>query len=360
MKTFECQSCGQLLFFDNSVCERCGHALGYHAERETLTALEADGGDGAWRPLVAPDAPMLSCANATYGACNWLVPASAASPFCDACILNRTIPDLTLAENVVLWQRLEHAKHRLVYGLRRFGLPIVARAEDQRAGLAFDFLSDAGASFQEDQKVMTGHAEGIVTINIAEADEVVRTRNRENMAEPYRTVLGHFRHEVGHHYWERLVRDGPALQGYRRLFGDETQDYGAALDRHYAEGPPADWPQRFVSAYASTHSWEDWAETWAHYMHIVDTLETAHGFGLTLRPLAGRDPALAARIDFDPYRQPDFDRLMAPWLPLIYASNSLNRSMGQPDLYPFVIPPAVMDKLRFIHGVVHDNVLAGG
>ncbi|MBL26038.1 MAG: hypothetical protein CMM50_00610 [Rhodospirillaceae bacterium] len=356
MKIFECQNCGQLLFFDNTVCEKCGHALGYHAARGILTALEADG-NGAWRPLAAPEESMRSCANAAYGACNWLVPASAESPFCDACILNRTIPDLGLQENVVLWQRLELAKHRLVYGLQRFGLPIAARAEGYRSGLAFDFLSDAGPSFQESQTVMTGHAEGVITINIAEADEIVRTRNRENMAEPYRTVLGHFRHEVGHHYWERLVRDGPALDACRRLFGDETEDYTEALERHYGNGPPMDWPQRFVSAYASSHPWEDWAETWAHYMHIVDTLETAHAFGLTLKPKAGRDPALAAEADFDPYREPDFDRLMAPWLPLIYAANSLNRSMGQPDLYPFVIPPAVIDKLRFIHGVVQDNVV---
>jgi hypothetical protein len=172
------------------------------------------------------------------------------------------------------------------------------------------------------------------------------------MAEPYRTLLGHFRHEVGHYFWERLVRDGLWLEAFRTLFGDERQDYGACLQAHHDAGPPPDWQERFVSGYASAHPWEDFAETWAHYLHIVDTLETAAAFGLRVHPKAGRDPGLAMEIDFDPYRQGDFDALVQAWLPLTYAVNSLNHSMGQPDLYPFVLAPAVMGKLRFVHGLI--------
>ena len=248
----------------------------------------------------------------------------------------------------MLWQRLEGAKHRMVYGLLRLGLPLISKADDP-SGLAFDFLADPASAWQDSPQIMTGHAEGLITINIAEADDAERERRRQDMAEPYRTLLGHFRHEVGHYYWERLVRGGPWHEPFRELFGDESVDYGARLEAHHAGGPPADWQDRFVSAYASAHPWEDWAETWAHYLHVVDTLETAHAFNLRLRPRAGADPALAMAANFDPYGHADFDALIETWLPLTYAVNSLNRSMGQPDLYPFALAPPVVAKLRFVH-----------
>jgi len=356
MKLFTCQNCAQLVFFENTLCERCGHRLGFIPEQTTLSALIPEG-EPLYRALADPRVRYRLCANAVWGACNWLVPETESADRCRACRLNRTIPDLGVDQNLTLWQRLEAAKHRMVYGLLRLGLPVVGRGEDAAAGLAFDFLADTGPRFQETPTVITGHAQGVITINVAEADEVARTRHREDMAEPYRTVLGHFRHEIGHHYWERLVRNSHRLASFRDLFGDERQDYAQALDSHYRFGPPWDWPQRYVSAYASMHPWEDWAESWAHYMHILDTLETAHAFGLSVAPPSIGDPALAADVPFDPYRETDFETLMAPWLPVILATNSLNRAMGQPDLYPFVLAPTVMGKLRFVHGVVCD---AGG
>jgi hypothetical protein len=354
MKLFECQNCGQLLYFENTRCERCGHVLGYLPDSAVLSAL-AEEDDSRWRALAGPKRLVRFCANAAYEACNWLVPAEASGAFCQACRLNRTIPDLGPPEHLLRWQRLEAAKHRLVYSLLRLGLPVVSKFDNPDAGLAFDFLADPGAPFQETPQVVTGHAQGLITINIAEADDAERERARQDMAEPCRTLLGHFRHEVGHYYWERLVRDGPWLEWFRTMFGDERQDYGACLERHHSEGPPPDWQERFVSGYASAHPWEDFAETWAHYLHIVDTLETAAAFGLRIHPKAGRDPALATEIEFDPYRQNDFDALLKAWLPLTYAVNSLNHSMGQPDLYPFVLAPAVMAKLRFAHGLVHPS-----
>ena len=348
MKLFECQNCGQLLYFENTRCERCGHVLGYLSDAAVLSALAEE--DGArWRPLAAPEQVYRFCANAAHEACNWLVPADG---FCRACRLNRTIPDLGLPGNRLLWQRLEAAKHQLVYSLLRLDLPLVSKFEDPGAGLAFDFLADP---VPDGPKILTGHEHGLITVNLAEADDAERERARKEMDEPYRTLLGHFRHEVGHYYWERLVQDGPWLEWFRTMFGDERQDYGACLEAHHAGGPPSDWQERFVSGYASAHPWEDFAETWAHYLHIVDTLETAAAFGLRIAPQAGRDPALAVAIDFDAYRQDEFDALLKAWLPLTYAVNSLNHSMGQPDLYPFVLAPAVIGKLRFVHGLIHPS-----
>lgn len=351
MKLFECQSCGQLLYFENSTCLRCGNRLGYLPDFQVLSALSPAGND-RWRPLATPDTEWLLCANAVGDACNWMVPAGQGGPFCTACRLNRTIPDLSQERNRDLWRKLEIAKRRLVYGLMRLGLRIVGRDEDAAAGLAFDFLAEPDPRFRESAQVMTGHAHGLITINVAEADDAEREGQRQQMAEPYRTIVGHFRHEIGHHYWERLVRDGHWLEPFRALFGDERQDYGDALNTHYNAGPPPNWMERHVSTYAAAHPWEDWAESWAHYMHIVDTLETADALRISVAPRAGQDPDLATRIDFDAYREKDFDTIVRAWLPLTYAVNSLNRAMGQPDLYPFVLTPAVLDKLRFVHELI--------
>ena len=358
MQLFECQSCGQPLYFENTRCERCGHTLGYLRDGPSLSAVEPLP-DGTWSALAAPGQTFRFCANAVHGVCNWLVPAESGEWFCAACNLNRTIPDLDTPGNLLLWQRLEGAKHRLVYGLLRLGVPLSRKASDGGPGLAFDFLAGSGNAFQESVRVVTGHAHGLITIDVAEADDAERERHRQDMAEPYRTLLGHFRHEVGHYYWERLVHDGLWMGAFRELFGDERRDYGQRLKEHYASGPPPGWQERYVSGYASAHPLEDFAETWAHYLHIVDTLETAASFGLGVRPNTPGGAALRSEIDFDPYQQRDFDRLLQAWLPLTYAVNSLNRSMGQPDLYPFVLAPIVMGKLRMVHGLVHADAGTG-
>ncbi|ATB27768.1 zinc-binding metallopeptidase family protein [Melittangium boletus] len=351
MKIFNCQQCGLMVYFSNTRCERCGHALGYLPGLTTLSALTPLEGE-CWRPLAAPEQPSRFCANAAHSACNWLVPAESSDAYCRACRLNRTIPVLTEGDNLSRWRRLEVAKHQLVYGLLRLGLPVTSKFEDPNVGLAFDFLARPEGQGAGQAPIVTGHASGLITIDVTEADDAERERHRRDLAEPYRTLLGHFRHEVGHYYWERLVQGGPWMETFRELFGDERQDYGASLTTHYAEGPPKDWRQRFVSGYASAHPWEDFAETWAHYLHIVDTLETAHAFGLRVQPRGARDSALTMEIEVDPYQQPDFDGLLKAWLPLTYAVNSLNQSMGQPDLYPFVLAPAVMGKLRFVHALL--------
>lgn len=203
-------------------------------------------------------------------------------------------------------------------------------------------------------KVITGHADGLITINIAEADAPFREQQRIVMNETYRTVLGHFRHEVSHYYWSRLVDGSEHLEPFRTRFGDERRDYSAALAHHYEAGAAADWAAHHVSAYASMHPWEDFAETFAHYLHMVDTLETARSYGLALRPapIGGATIAsvVARRVDFD-----DFDDLITAWGPLTLALSSLNRSMGLPALYPFVLSNEAIDKLRFVHELVESS-----
>ena len=348
MQLFTCQPCGALLFFENRRCGTCGHPLGFLPAEATLSALEPDGDD--WRALAAPGTNRYrACANATLGACNWLLPAGATDLYCVACTHNRTIPDISGPELRTLWQKLELAKHRLFYTLLRFGLPLDTR-RDRPDGLAFDFLDDLPGR----PKVMTGHDDGLITLRVREADDAERESMRRQMGEPYRTLLGHFRHEVGHYYWDRLVRDGAALEACRALFGDDRQDYAAALARHYAAGAPPNWHDAHISEYATTHPWEDFAETWAHYLHIVDTLDSAASLGLSLDPsdVAGHPlRALAATIDFDPYKA-DIETIINAWLPLAVAINTLNRSMGQPDLYPFVLTAPVIGKLGFVQRLV--------
>ena len=345
MKLFQCQNCGQPLYFENTRCERCGLALGYLPDRETITALKPDESErnteqNLWRAL-ADGKSYRYCANAAYGVCNWLVAAERADAYCAACRHNRMIPDLSLTENLDKWRALEGAKHRLFYTLFQLRLPVETQAESPD-GLAFEFLADTGPS---GSPVMTGHADGVITINLAEADDAERERRRHQMGELYRTPLGHFRHEIGHYYWDRLIAGTPHLDEFRRIFGDERRDYDQALQDYYASGPPADWSEHFISPYASAHPWEDFAETWAHYFHMIDTLETAHVAGLAVSPKLPQSPG--AVFDFHP-RNTDMNQLLEAWLALTFAVNSINRSMGLHDLYPFVLGPLAVAKLTFV------------
>jgi hypothetical protein len=319
VRAFTCGSCGQLVFFENSACLRCGAELGFDWPRRELLTLPIGGGAHA------------RCANVDLVGCNWLVDAE--GDLCASCLLTRRRPSDADAEAIEQWRVAEEAKRRLLFELGELGLPIEGWRE-REGGLAFELLSSRA------EHVTTGHASGVITLDLAESDDAHREQMREQLGEPYRTVLGHFRHEVGHYYWPLLVPDGAVRDRYRALFGDERDDYGAALERHYAEGPPADWPQRFVSAYAAMHAWEDWAETFAHHLHIWDTLQTAADYGVRVHDTA---PAVG---------RGDFRALLEDWLPLTYALNAINRSMGRDDLYPFVLAEPVVDKLAFVHEVV--------
>ena len=314
----------------------CGHALAYFPELQKVASLDKT-------------AAYRACGNySTHEVCNWAVAADDPNPLCRSCRLTRVIPDLGQPAHKLAWFRLESAKRRLVYSLLHLGCPVESKAEQAQRGLAFEFLADAPGA----QKVTTGHAGGVITVNIAEADDAEREKRRVQLHEPYRTLLGHLRHEVGHYYWDRLVKGAPRLERFRGLFGDERQDYAQALQAHYQDGPPADWQGHFVSAYAASHPWEDWAETWAHYLHMTDTLEIAAACGLALRPRHPDEPSLKnITVPQGEGREP-FDRIAADWHALTYVLNNLNRGLGQADAYPFVLPAPALDKLRFVHDTI--------
>ncbi|EAU40309.1 hypothetical protein FP2506_03745 [Fulvimarina pelagi HTCC2506] len=351
MKLFSCSACQQVVFFENVACERCGRSLGYDPQREEMIALDKE--DDFWKEAGShSDVSTLKyCDNYQYGVCNWLLPADTEDMYCLACRHNETVPNVADPVNLARWQKMEIGKHRLFYAINRFGLPLATRNEHEE-GLGFDFLAEDDGT---PGNVMTGHDRGLITIALAEADDAERVSRRQSMGEPYRTLLGHFRHEVGHWYWDRIVRDGNegALDACRGLFGDDTEDYGEALQRHYENGPKPDWQNEYVSSYAGAHAWEDFAETWAHYLHIVDTLETGHAWGVTVDPRIPDQGLLTTRIDFDPYaRDTSIEQITDAWLPLSAALNSFNRSMGHQDLYPFVLSSAVIEKLGFMHDLV--------
>ena len=307
---------------------------------------------GLWRSPAAatPEQTYRQCANyVEQQACNWAIVASDPDRFCLSCRLTRTIPDLAVPENRDAWQRLEAAKRRLVFTLRSFRLPVLSKQDDQVSGLAFDFLSDDQTAAAP---VLTGHAEGVITVSVAEANDSERERRRTQLHEPYRTLLGHFRHESGHYYWDQLIRNHERLAAFRELFGDEQQDYARALQQHYESGPNATWFEHFVSAYAGAHPWEDWAETWAHYLHMTDTLETAAACGLAIRPRRADEPLLKQAPGRAGSPAASFDRLIESWFPVTYLLNNLNRGLGLPDAYPFVLTTPVIEKLRFVHETV--------
>jgi hypothetical protein len=323
MRSFTCPTCAHLVFFENAACLNCGTQLGFARVDRELVAVVPGG--------------LVHCANSDVAGCNWLV--APGEGLCGSCVLTRTRPADDDAAGMAAFARTEAAKRRLVYQLDDLGLTTV--------GVVFDLLSSA------EGPVITGHADGVVTIDMAEGDDGHRETLRVQLAEPYRTLLGHLRHETGHWYWDVLVQHDP--EPFRAMFGDERADYGAALQRHYSSLPPPGWENSYVSTYATAHPWEDWAESFAHYLHIRDTLQTAAAFGLVV---GGPDAATTpdAPLGAVPMEDPSgFREIERAWLPLTYALNAVNRSMGRDDLYPFVLSEQVLAKLRF----VHDTVTAG-
>lgn len=366
VKTFHCTACQALVFFENTKCLNCGRALAFSPERMAMLTL-SPGDDGLWRPAtdavpnVEDAAPNVGhhaasndevyrlCANySDYGVCNWAIRANDADSLCRSCNLTHTIPDLDTPGSQEAWAKLEAAKRRLVYAILSLELPLLSKQQDARRGLEFKFLSDSVAVNGDRSRVLTGHDDGLITINVAEADDVYRETQRQNQHEPYRTLLGHFRHEIGHYYWDQLIADSDRLERFRRLFGDERLDYADAVKHHYEHGAPANWEESFISAYATTHPWEDWAESWAHVMHMVDALETAHEVGLSVNPLRRDEPALSIPAKPSQARVEDFDQLVSEWSSLTYVLNNLTRGLGLADAYPFVLSTPVVEKLRFV------------
>ncbi len=354
--SFSC-SCGRPVFFNNSLCLGCNAPLGYEPELQQVRSLTPGPEQGTWKLDGTQDdgKTWKRCENFESPAgCNWLVQADEEETLCRSCRLNNIIPILDDADNKLWWRKIENAKRRLVAQLLNLGLPVVSKvSEDPERGFMFDFLR----SPPEGPRVLTGHANGLITLNVEEADDSIRERIRHNMREPYRTLLGHFRHEVGHYYWDRLVADTPWLEKFRELFGDERQDYSEALKRNYEQGPPPNWADQHISSYASVHPWEDWAETWAHYLHVVDSLDTALRFGLRGEEVEQAIEPFTVDDLYDP-NAPDAQRVILltnSWVQLTTVLNELARSMGQHDFYPFVMSRPVLRKMHFIQMIVKEE-----
>lgn len=341
MQTFHCTSCGKDVYFENSECLSCGAGLGFDPVELSVTAVWPDpASDGLLAALGTASKPVRRCANAAHAACNWLLDADEPGPLCRACALNRTIPDLGDPELLEAWRAVESARKRLIYSLLRLGLPVSGTGDV--APLTFDVMQDA----------QTGHLDGVITIDVAEADTVERERRREHFDEPYRSLLGHLRHESAHYYWPILVERTGLLEAFRALFGDERRDYGEALAQYHASGPPSDWQALYVSAYATAHPWEDWAETWAHYLHILDTVDTAEAVGIEPRSKGMSQGSAWPYGRTDVYRGVTVEALMERWIPLASALNDLTRSMGHRDFYPFVTAVATLPKFAFVNRAI--------
>jgi len=356
VKTFHCTHCQQLVFFENTHCLNCGYALAYLPDRNVMAAVQ-QGADGLWR-YEGPGGQVRAyrlCANYDReNVCNWAVPQGDAQALCRSCRLTHVIPDLSVPGNPYAWYRLEAAKRRLVYTLLGLGLPLAGKNDPNDpgdTGVEIQFLADSPSG--DGRRVLTGHENGLITINVAEADDVRREQQRQLQNELYRTLLGHFRHEIGHYYWDRLIQGSPRLEAFRQLFGDERADYQQALQTHYRNGPPAHWENNFISAYAACHPWEDWAESWAHFMHMTDALETAAEVGLSLKPGRADEPSMEIPSNPLSPRAHNFERMVEDWMPLTYVLNNLNRALGLADSYPFVLSAPVAAKLRFIHETIH-------
>lgn len=342
MKKFHCD-CGNRLFFNNDHCLACLREVSWCPVCDTLTAFEVS---ETGLSCARCKSRLWKCANRlNYAVCNRSVLAPEVPTveiLCDCCVYNQTIPDLSEKRNLEHWRELEKAKRQLIYGLNSLGLPHSPSSGPDSHGLSFDFKDDEQSpkgfwrSIGKKERVFTGHDNGKITIHIREADTVTREKLRVDLGEGHRTLIGHFRHEIGHYYWDVLVQhDQEILNGFTGLFGDHSADYSEAMDRYYKDGSRADWQNGFISAYATMHPWEDWAETFAFYLNIADVMETVNSSELIQMPVPG-----------------DFRGLIELYARFGILMNELNRAMGLIDFLPTVIPPLVMQKLEFVHDVV--------
>ncbi len=329
MKRFECR-CGERVFFENTRCLSCEADLGF--DPTTLRMATSTGVDDS-----SFDNDYRVCRNKLdFDNCNWLLRSDSSDQYCVSCQLNRTIPHLNSGNNLVRWATLEREKRRLLYSLLDIGLPVKSKARGWPDGLAFDFIEDQRSNPAVlEPFITTGHLDGVITINVAEADQLYRLQMRLKLGEVYRTVLGHFRHESGHYYFNLLFGDHN-MDSFRNVFGNETTDYARALDVYYGMRSTTGWESNFISAYASSHPLEDWAETWAHYLLIWDSLETA-----------------CTEQNLEAPRH--VDDIIDQWIDTAIHFNQTARSLGLDDPYPFVINEAIRNKLRFVDGVVRED-----
>ena len=382
MKTFQCTCTEQpIIFFESHQCLSCGKTVGIDDSFERVETYQQDVDTGFYFKENQPDTPYKKCDNnERYSTCNGMVNLNAFVPdpaieeskqemLCFGCRFNETVPNLSIVEHIPLWEKMEAAKRRALYTLKVLPIPLQTTDENPEAGLSFDFITDRNVKdhfttpIEGQNVVFTGHDCGHITINLAEADDVARYQTKHDMGERYRTLLGHFRHELGHYYFDQLIVPFPEKHALcKQYFGDDALDYQEALKYHYEHGAPQNWRDTFISEYATMHPYEDWAETWAHYMHIIDTLETAQNFSITGSTF-GIEGEIKDLGDLSLPQdntyflgQTDINSILDTWMEFSVMLNSLNRSMGLADAYPFVLTLAVRTKLAFIHHAIHNQL----
>jgi hypothetical protein len=384
MKTFRC-TCkdNQILFFESNLCIFCNKVVGVDDSFLRVEPYDLDEKTGQYFKAASPKKRYQKCDNhANYKACNGMVSikklklssnsnecSNKSEVLCFACGFNNIIPDLSVIEHIPLWKKMEAAKRRALYTLKALSLPLCNINKDPEGGLSFDFTTDRDVNDHfvsklfNQKTVFTGHDCGHITINLAEADDVARSHTKHAMGERYRTLLGHFRHELGHYYFDKLIVGSPKKHALcKQYFGDDELDYQQASQEHYQHGAPKDWRNNFISQYATMHPYEDWAETWAHYMHIIDTLETAKNFSITGSITGGLDETEEVedlKLPQGTYffsSQTSITNILDTWIEFSVILNSLNRSMGMNDAYPFVLTRPVRTKLSFIHHAIHDRL----
>jgi hypothetical protein len=341
VRVFICSTCQHELDFESMSCPNCDSSVGYVSDRRDVVVIVADG--PARYSVDGDSAAQWRCLNASWG-CNWMLPADGGDVWCLSCRLTRGRPDEADPAAVVAWSAAEAAKRRLVFQLGELGLPIEPRSPTTPRGLAFDLVHVPGAS------AVTGHDRGIITLDLSEADERHRDELRRNLGESFRTLIGHLRHEVGHYYFAHLVGQHDRILEFRALFGDERIDYSSALDEHYRRARTGDDKadlSRFVTAYAAAHPLEDWAETFAHYLHTLDGLQTADSHGL-----AARSREDGGRVKSASSSPVSFSSILERWLPVAEMINAIADGLGSSRPYPFTLSPVVVTKLEFVHACV--------
>ena len=340
MRRFPCDRCGQAVHFAAQQCPTCDGALGYDSETRSIRTLLPTA-EPAMFTAWGSSRPLWRCLNTAWG-CNWTLPAHTGATWCRSCALTRGRPDDERPAALDAWARAEAAKRRLVHQLDDLGLPVVARSDAIPGGLAFDFVALPGTGG------ITGHRDGVVTLDLAEVDDRYRDDLRRQLGERFRSVIGHLRHEIGHYYWTTLVQQPGREPAVRRTFGDERVDYGDALAGHYAGATSWD-VRRFVSPYAASHPLEDWAETFAHYLHILDATGTAVAHGLLPDP-AGAIAGPTATLDFS--------AVLAAWRSLHVALDAISEAVGSPAVFPVDPLDTVTAKLVVVHELVQLGVAA--
>ena len=334
MRRFYCH-CGHEVNFHEHFCKACGRDLAYDPKIGTLWSGELRDSNQFFAHSQGHQKNLLfqTCSHRHHDVgCNWLLIQGDDNCQCIACRTTRVIPDQTHEKNANRWFRLERSKRQLFQTLIDLQL-IKANRPVEFSDLQFDFLEDKRSNPSLDlDHVLSGHCDGLITINAAEADESFLHTMKEQMQELYRSLLGHFRHEIGHYFWLKFFNSEEKIQQFREVFGDERQDYAQALQGYYDANNQSHWRSRYITPYASSHPHEDWAETWAHYLHIVDTLQTAQSFGLSI---------------YEPQAH-NFDHWFNEWRRVSQVMNALNRSMGLAEPYPFRVSEMVEGKLRFI------------